>query len=73
MIAVIYGDRFLRSAQKLSKKQQTKLAKFLIILQRNPFDTRLHTKHYPVPWRDFFLLGLLAIGELFFNFFPQKR
>jgi addiction module RelE/StbE family toxin len=44
MIKTLYGDRFLRSARKLPRVQQTKLAKLLELLQDTPFHPKLHTK-----------------------------
>lgn len=44
MITIVYGDSFLRSAQKLPRAQQNKLAKLIEILQENPFHPQLHTK-----------------------------
>ena len=39
-----YGKRFLKSAQGLPAAQQKKLASLLETLQKNPFDSTLHTK-----------------------------
>jgi len=44
MITLVYGNHFLKSARKLPKSQQKKLAKLLEIIQKNPFHSQLHTK-----------------------------
>lgn len=45
MIEIFYSDHFLRSAKKLPKIQQIKLAKLLEYLKENPFHPKLHSKH----------------------------
>lgn len=45
MFKVAYAPNFLKSAEKLSNNLQTKLADLLAILEANPFNPRLHTKH----------------------------
>ena len=45
MIGIVYGKTFLKSAKLLPKLQQKKLALLLEIIQMNPFDERLHSKH----------------------------
>lgn len=44
IIVVVYGAYFFKSARKLPKKEQEKLAKLLEMLQKNPFHTQLHAK-----------------------------
>jgi len=44
MISLIYSKRFLKSARKLPKNSQVKLAKQLKLFQQNPFHPFLHTK-----------------------------
>lgn len=44
MIEVRFGIRFLRSAKQLPTPFQKKLAQCLLLLQKQPFDVRLHTK-----------------------------
>ena len=45
MPTVRYSDAFLKSARKLPKKQQEKLASLIELLSKNPFHPQLHTKH----------------------------
>lgn len=44
MIQITYHRNFLKSAQKLPRAQQKKLACNISILQENPFYSSLHTK-----------------------------
>ena len=44
MIQVVYSNYFLKSAKKLSQKQQIKLAELLEVLEENPFHNFLRTK-----------------------------
>lgn len=44
MINLLYGKQFYKSAKKIPKNQQEKLAELLPIFKQNPFDSRLHTK-----------------------------
>lgn len=44
MISLTYSKRFLKSAGKLPKGLQVKLAKQLELLEQNPFYRLLHTK-----------------------------
>ena len=44
MIILVYSSHFLKSARKLPKAQQNKLAKLLEIFQKNPFQSQLHSK-----------------------------
>ncbi len=73
MITIIYGDRFLRSVQKLSKKQQTKLAKLLTIIQENPFDSRLHTKHLSGPLTGLFSFRITRDWRVIFQFLSAEK
>lgn len=44
MIQIAYHRNFLKSAKKLPKTQQQKLAQLLAVLATNPFHNSLHTK-----------------------------
>lgn len=44
MVNLLYGKKFFRLAKKIPKNQQEKLSELLTIFQKNPFDSRLHTK-----------------------------
>lgn len=45
MVRIVYGNAFLKSARKLSGKLKIKLANLITYLQKNPFDSALHTKY----------------------------
>lgn len=42
---VVYSKQFLKSAKKLPKSQQEKLAQLIKYLPENPYHPLLHTKH----------------------------
>ena len=73
MISVIYGNPFLRSARKLSKKQREKLAKLLTILRQNPFDKRLHTKHLSGPLAGLFSFRITRDWRVIFQFLSSDQ
>lgn len=41
---IVYGPRFIKSARKLPGNIKQLLARQIWILEKNPFDSRLHTK-----------------------------
>lgn len=45
MIRIVYGVTFLKSARKLPKKLKIKLTDLISLLQKNPFNSLLHTKY----------------------------
>lgn len=44
MVRVYYGDHFKKQVKKLTEKQQVKLARLVVLLKENPFNSQLHTK-----------------------------
>ncbi|MBI2450987.1 MAG: type II toxin-antitoxin system mRNA interferase toxin, RelE/StbE family [Parcubacteria group bacterium] len=44
MVRVYYTDNFLKRVQKLSEKQQAKIARLVVLLKENPYYSQLHTK-----------------------------
>ena len=44
MIKIVYGKLFIKSAKKLPKKLQNKLADLIIIFSDKPYNSLLHTK-----------------------------
>ncbi len=44
MIRILFGSGFAKSVRILPEEQQTKLSKALSTLERNPYDSKLHTK-----------------------------
>lgn len=55
MLEVVFHPNFIKSARKLPKAQQIKLAALIELLQKNPYNPLLHTKHLSSP-----LIGLLS-------------
>lgn len=49
MIRVTYSSRFWKQAAQLPLTQQKRLASLLLVVQENPFDSRLHTKRLQPP------------------------
>ena len=45
MIRIIYGANFLKATRKLPRKLKIKLADLITSLQKNPFNSPLHTKY----------------------------
>ncbi|MBI2098722.1 MAG: type II toxin-antitoxin system YoeB family toxin [Candidatus Wildermuthbacteria bacterium] len=44
MVRVYYSGRFRKSVKRLNEKQQAQLARLVVLLKENPFDSLLHTK-----------------------------
>ena len=44
MVKVYYSDHFSRRIKKLNEKQQTRLARLIVLLPGNPYHPQLHTK-----------------------------
>ncbi len=44
MYQIVFGNKFLKSAEKLDKQLKSKLKASLDILSENPFNPTLHTK-----------------------------
>ncbi len=45
MISIHYGSGFLKSARKLPRAGQVKLARLAKLIVDNPYHSKLHTKH----------------------------
>ncbi|MBI2048845.1 MAG: type II toxin-antitoxin system mRNA interferase toxin, RelE/StbE family [Candidatus Liptonbacteria bacterium] len=44
MVRVYYADNFFKRVKILTEKQQTKLARLIVLLKENPYHPQLHTK-----------------------------
>ena len=44
MVRVYYSDHFKKQVKKLTEKQQVKLARLVVLLKENPFNSQLKTK-----------------------------
>ena len=42
---IYFGNHFVRNAKRLPEVQKRRLAQLLTLLARNPYDSKLHTKH----------------------------
>ncbi|OGZ33876.1 MAG: hypothetical protein A3I88_01145 [Candidatus Portnoybacteria bacterium RIFCSPLOWO2_12_FULL_39_9] len=72
MIQIVYGNHFLKSAKKLPKKQQIKLAKLLEIFKENPFHRLLQTKSLTGPLAGFYSFRITRDWRVIFEFInPQ--
>ena len=49
-----YGSGFFKDASKLPRQAREKLALLIVILEENPFDSRLHTKQLSQPLQDMY-------------------
>jgi len=73
MIQVSYGGKFLKSARKLPKPQQEKLAKLLTLLQKNPFDETLHTKPLKAELSGLYSFRITRDWRVIFQFLSSDQ
>lgn len=67
-MTLIYTKRFLKSARKLPKNLQIKLAEQLKLLQQNPFHPLLHTKPLTGPLAGFYSFRITRDRRAIFQF-----
>ncbi|MBI2626763.1 MAG: type II toxin-antitoxin system mRNA interferase toxin, RelE/StbE family [Parcubacteria group bacterium] len=72
MIRIVYGSRFLRSAKKLDNELKQKLAECIAILQRNPFNSHLHTKSLTGGLTGFFSFRITRDWRVIFKFLDPE-
>lgn len=68
MISLIYSKDFLKSARKIPKNLQEKLAQQLELLQQNPFHPFLHTKPLTGPLVGFYSFRITRDWRVIFQF-----
>lgn len=68
MIRIVYHPNFLKSARKLSKLQQEKLAKLIQLLENNPFNSLLHTKRLAGELTGFLSFRITRNWRVIFQF-----
>ena len=68
MIRIIYHQNFLKSAEKLPKIQQEKLARLLELLENNPFHSLLHTKRLAKELTGFLSFRITRDWRVIFQF-----
>ena len=73
MTQIIYGNHFLKSAKKLPKKQQEKLAEFLETLKENPFHKLLHTKPLVGQLTGFYSFRITRHWRVIFQFIALEK
>jgi len=72
MVSLLYTDSFLKSARKLPKPQQNKLALLLEVLQKNPFQPKLHTKSLVGPLTGFYSFRITRDWRVIFQFLSPE-
>jgi len=65
---VRYDSSFVKSVKKLPKDIQRALAKKILYLQDNPFDSRLHTKQLSTPLEGIFSFRINREYRVLFRF-----
>ncbi|MDO8663854.1 MAG: type II toxin-antitoxin system RelE/ParE family toxin [Candidatus Wildermuthbacteria bacterium] len=68
MLSLVYTDSFLKSAGKLPKSQQNKLAELLETLQENPFGHKLHSKNLSGRLTGFYSFRITRDWRVIFQF-----
>ncbi len=68
MIQIVYSEHFLKSAGKLPKNSQEKLAQQLELLRENPFHPLLHTKHMVGQLAGFYSFRITRDWRVIFQF-----
>ena len=73
MIEIVYGNYFLKSAKKIPKIQQEKLAELLEVLKENPFHRLLHTNLLTGPLIGFYSFRITRDWRVIFQFVAPKH
>lgn len=73
MYQIVFGNKFLKSAEKLDKQLKSKLKASLDILSKNPFNPALHTKSLSGKLSGYHSLDWAEIIALSLSLFPAKR
>ncbi len=68
MIRVVYHRNFLKSAKRLSKAEQSKLANLIKILKENPFHPLLHSKRLTHELTGFLSFRVTRSWRVIFQF-----
>ena len=72
MIRIAYHKNFLKSAARLPKAQQEKLAKLIGVLQENPFHPLLHTKRLTRELTGFLSFRITRDWRVIFQFLDAE-
>ncbi|MCK4781518.1 type II toxin-antitoxin system mRNA interferase toxin, RelE/StbE family [Candidatus Parcubacteria bacterium] len=73
MIILVYSNYFLKSARKLPKIQQNKLAELLEKFQKNPFSSELHTKSLTGKLAGFYSFRITRDWRVIFQFLSSEK
>lgn len=73
MIALVFGDGFLRSAEKLPVTQQNKLARLLLLLKENPFHPTLHAKPLSGRFSGLYSFRITRDWRVIFQFVEPRK
>jgi addiction module RelE/StbE family toxin len=69
---IVYSNDFLKSAKRLPKPIQKKLADLLEILQNNPFHPKIHTKPLVGRLKGFYSFRITRDWRVIFIFLNSK-
>ena len=72
MIRVVYHRNFLKSAKRLSKAEQSKLANLIKILKENPFHPLLHSKRLTHELTGFLSFRVTRSWRVIFQFLVSR-
>jgi addiction module RelE/StbE family toxin len=72
MINIVYSKQFRKSAKPLSNKLRNKLAELIIVLQENPYDSKLHTKRLSGKLTGFLSFRITRDWRVIFQFNDQS-
>lgn len=73
MLTVVCTNSFLKSAGKLPKSQQNKLAQLLETLRDNPFHFKLHTKPLTGSLTGFYSFRITRDWRVIFQFLTPDK
>ena len=69
---LVYHSDFLKRAKHLPVMQQRKLAKLLVVLAKNPYDSQLHTKHLSPPMEGLLSFRITRDWRVSFQFLDAE-
>ena len=69
---LVFDRHFIKQVKKLPKTQQKKLSVLLIVLQNNPFHSKLHTKQLSTPLQGLFSFRINREYRVLFRFIDEE-
>lgn len=73
MYQILFGNKFLKSAEKLDKRLKSRLKTSLDILSENPFNTALRTKSLSGKLAGFYSFRLGRDQRVIFEFIANNK